>query len=120
VRGIHAIPLSLSFNSFASRGLACIAPIFDCEAAMVMTIGIAREIFPGERALRRVPEVVEKLIKARVAVTGGKAAPAMAPTSPMTPIRPRAQRLRPVQQIFGPRRISFSRFAHRPPTKWGY
>ena len=36
---------------------------------MVMTIGIPREIFPGERRVASVPEVVEKLIKLGFAVT---------------------------------------------------
>lgn len=50
-------------------GGACVAPIFDCEVAMVMTIGIPREIFPGEQRVATVPEVVEKLIKLGFAVT---------------------------------------------------
>jgi len=36
---------------------------------MVMTIGVPREIFPGERRVAAVPEVVEKLIKLGFAVT---------------------------------------------------
>ncbi len=36
---------------------------------MVMTIGVPREIFPGERRVATVPEVVEKLIKLGFAVT---------------------------------------------------
>ena len=36
---------------------------------MVMTIGVPRETFPGERRVAAVPEVVEKLIKLGFAVT---------------------------------------------------
>ena len=36
---------------------------------MAMTIGIPKEIFPGERRVATVPDVVEKLIKLGFAVT---------------------------------------------------
>ena len=58
----------LSYSLVKGKGKEEEEPAFDCEAAMVMTIGVPRETFPGERRVATVPEVVEKLIKLGFAV----------------------------------------------------
>ena len=85
---------------------------------MVMTIGVPREIFAGEKRVATVPEVVEKLIKLgfTVAVESGAGE---APTSATTAIAPRAPRSSAALPSCGPSPTSSSRCARRSPSEVG-
>ena len=63
---------------------------------MSLLIGVPREVFPGEKRVATVPEVVEKLIKLgfRVAVEAGAGDAAQIQRT--TPTAPRAPRSSPI------------------------
>ena len=85
---------------------------------MSLLIGVPREVFPGEKRVATVPDVVEKLIKLgfRVAVESG-AGDAANFSRRHLPRRRRRGRGRPPPSC-GRRPTSSSRCARRAPTKW--
>ncbi len=84
---------------------------------MSLLIGVPREVFPGEKRVATVPEVVEKLIKLgfRVAVEAG-AGDAAQISDDAYRAAGAADRRRP-RRSFGPRRTSCSRCARPTPEE---
>ena len=86
------------------------------SAGTAQRIGVPREIFPGEKRVATVPEVVEKLTKLgfKVAIESGAGDLANFSDDPTVP---RAQRWSRVLPLCGQRPILCSRCAARAPKK---
>ena len=84
---------------------------------MPLRIGVPREIFPDEKRVATVPEVVEKLVKLgfHVAVETGAGDTANFADESYRARVPKS--CRPPGSS-GPNRTSSSRFARQPPRKW--